>query len=59
MIIRIFYRAMRMISWIILIMAAIFVISKILPVIGGIVSFIVKTAEVFLQKLDKIKNIIK
>ena len=59
MILNLFYKAMRIITWIIIIMAVIFLISKLLPVIGDILSFITKAIENIFHKLDSLKDIVK
>lgn len=59
MILNLFYKAMRIITWIIIIMAVIFLISKLLPVIGDIFSFITKTIENIFHKLDSLKDMVK
>lgn len=59
MILNLFYKAMRIITWIIIIMAVIFLISKLLPVIGDIFSFITKSIENIFHKLDSLKDMVK
>ena len=59
MILNLFYKAMRIITWIIIIMAVMFLISKLLPVIGDIFSFITKAIEIIFHKLDSLKDMVK
>ena len=50
---------MRIIIWIIIIIAVIFIISKLLPVIGDIFRFLTKAIENIFHKLDSLKNMVK
>ena len=59
MILNLFYKAMRIITWIIIIMTVIFLISKLLPVIGDILSFITKAIENIFLYLDSLKDMVK
>lgn len=59
MILRLFYKAMRIITWIIIIMSVIFITSKLLPIIGDVFNAIIKTIEGFFHKIASLKDIVR
>lgn len=59
MILKLFYKAMRILTWIIIIMAIIFVISKVLPFIGDVFNYITNAISGLFHKLDVFKDLIK
>ncbi|OJF76968.1 MAG: hypothetical protein BKP49_05210 [Treponema sp. CETP13] len=59
MMINLFYKTMRILTWIIIIIAIILVLSKLLPFIGDIFQTITKLIKGFADKLSSVKDLIK
>lgn len=59
MMLNLFYKTMRILTWIIIIMAVIFILSKLLPFIGDVINFITNMFKGFMNKLDSLKDFIK
>lgn len=59
MMLNLFYKTMRILTWIIIIMAVIFILSKLLPFIGDVINFITNIFKGFMNKLDSLKDFIK
>ena len=59
MMINLFYKTMRILTWIIIIIAVILVLSKLLPFIGDIFQSITKLIKGFADKLSSVKDLIK
>lgn len=59
MMINLFYKTMRILTWIIIIIAIILVLSKLLPFIGDIFQSITKLIKGFADKLSSVKDLVK
>ena len=59
MMINLFYKTMRILTWIIIIIAVILVLSKLLPFIGDIFQSITKLIKGFADKLSSVKDLVK
>ncbi len=59
MMINLFYKTMRILTWIIIIIAIILVLSKLLPFIGDIFQTITKLIKGFADKLSSVKDLVK
>lgn len=59
MMINLFYKTMRILTWIIIIIAVILVLSKLLPFIGDIFQTITKLIKGFADKLSSVKDLVK
>lgn len=59
MMINLFYKTMRILTWIIIIIAIILVLSKLLPFIGDIFQSITKLIKGFADKLYSVKDLVK
>ena len=59
MMINLFYKTMRILTWIIIIIAIILVLSKLLPFIGDIFQTITKLIKGFADKLSSVKDMVK
>lgn len=57
--INLFYKTMRVLTWIIIIIAVILVLSKLLPFIGDIFQSITKLIKGFADKLSSVKDLVK
>ncbi len=57
--INLFYKTMRILTWIIIIIAIILVLSKLLPFIGDIFQTITKLIKGFADKLSSVKDLVK
>lgn len=59
MMINLFYKTMRILTLIIIIIAIILVLSKLLPFIGDIFQTITKLIKGFADKLSSVKDLVK
>ena len=59
MMINLFYKTMRILTWIIIIIAIILVLSKLLPFIGDIFQTSTKLIKGFADKLSSVKDLVK
>ena len=59
MMINLFYKTMRILTWIIIIIAIILVLSKLLPFIGDIFQTITKLIKGFADKMSSVKDLVK
>lgn len=59
MMINLFYKTMKKLTWIIIIIAVILVLSKLLPFIGDIFQSITKLIKGFADKLSSVKDLVK
>ncbi len=59
MMINLFYKTIRILTWIIIIIAIILVLSKLLPFIGDIFQTITKLIKGFADKLSSVKDLVK
>ncbi len=55
---RLFYRTLRLLTWIIIIMVVIFALSKLLPFIGDIIKNIVGLVKVFVNKIGSLNKLL-
>ena len=58
MMINLFYKTIRILTWIIIIIAIILVLSKLLPFIGDIFQTITKLIKGFADKLSSVKDLV-
>ena len=56
---RLFYRTLRLLTWIIIIMVVILALSKLLPFIGDIIKNIVGLVKVFVHKIGSLNKLLK
>lgn len=56
---RLFYRTLRLLTWIIIIMVVILALSKLLPFIGDIIKNIVGLVKVFVHKIGFLNKLLK
>lgn len=59
MMINLFYKTMRILTWIIIIIAVILILSKLMPFIGDIFQYITKLIKGFADKLSSVKDLVK
>ncbi len=59
MMINLFYKTIRILTWIIIIIAIILVLSKLLPFVGDIFQTITKLIKGFADKLSSVKDLVK